>query len=481
MTNITSPEDPNMSTAASSAEGTAPAHTLSKGYVRYAMVVLLIIYIFNFLDRQIVNILGADIKAELKIGDKEFGALAGTAFAFLYTFMGIPIARLAERRNRPIIMSTSLAIWSGFTALCGLATGFWQFALARVGVGIGEAGGTPPAHSLITDYTPKEKRASALAFYSMGVPLGTLVGLIFGGLIADLYGWRTAFYVAGLPGLALAVITWLTLKETRPKQGKVALAPHKASILEVFKVLLFSKPTFWLIAFGAAVKSFISYGQASFHPIFFFGNHGPAVAAAAQDFGMGEKTRFFVGLIIGLISGIAGAASSIFGGYLADKLGKKDIRNTMWPPAIAALVSVPIYIAAILSPDMWTAFTLLIVPYLLNYFWYGPVYSTTQGLVQPYMRATAAAILLFVINMLGLGLGPFIVGLISDSIANAQLLEAGTTLEACKQAGKAAAAVCGPATAHGLKMSLVYCSFAGLLSFALFVLARRTIVRDMES
>lgn len=468
-------------TPAAPAPAPAPAVKLSPGYVRYAMWLLLIIYIFNFLDRQIVNILGADIKAELKIGDAQFGLLAGMSFALLYTLMGIPIARMAETRNRSIIMSVALGVWSVFTIICGQAQTFVQFALARVGVGIGEAGGTPPAHSLISDYVPKEKRASALAFYSMGVPLGTLLGLVFGGLIADLFGWRMAFWVAGVPGVLLAVVTYMTLKETRQKLVAGAPKPVQATFWEVLVLLFTKKPTFWLIAFAAAIKSFISYGQSAFHPIFFFGNHGPAVAAATQDFGMGDNTRTFVGTSIGLISGIFGALSSFVGGQIADKTGRKDIRNTMWAPALAVLVSVPIYMCAILVDNMWLCFILLIVPYFLNYFWYGPVYSATQGLVPPHMRATAAAILLFVVNIIGLGLGPWIVGLVSDGIANSQLVAQGLTLEACHAAGKAAVAACGPATAHGLRMSLVICSTSGILSFVLFALATRTINKNMES
>jgi len=459
----------------------ADGKPLSPGYIRYAMWMLLIIYIFNFLDRQIVNILAVDIKRDLKINDTQFGLLAGLAFAFLYTFAGIPIARLAETKNRPIIMSISLFVWSLFTVVCGQAQNFWQFALARVGVGVGEAGGTPPAHSLISDYAPKEKRASALSFYSMGVPLGTLAGLVFGGLIADHYGWRIAFYAAGVPGILLAIICFFTLKETRSKLAADVKkrAENKVSVWTVIHLLVFKKPTFLCISFAAALKAFISYGTSAFLPLFYFTSHPEQLTALAQNWGMGDRT--FLGLIIGLIAGVFGAAGSFIGGWVCDKVGKKDVRDMMIAPALAVLLSIPVYIAALMVEDMVLSMVLVTIPYLLNYFWFGPVYSTNQSIVEPHMRATAAAILLFVINMIGLGVGPLAVGIVSDSIANGTLSSAGLSVDICKNMVADAPAICRSATAESLKLSLAICSLAGVLSFALFMLARRTVVKDTVS
>jgi len=483
----------------------ADGKPLTAGYIRYAMWMLLIIYIFNFLDRQIVNILAADIKSELKIGDFYFGLLSGTAFAFLYTFAGIPIARYAERKNRPIIMSVSLFVWSFFTLICGAAQNFAQFALARVGVGVGEAGGTPPAHSLISDYAPREKRASALAFYSMGVPIGTLAGLIFGGLIADHHdawratpaalavtegfmawwatipGWRVSFIAAGGPGIILAFLTYFTLKETRSKLAADVKArdDQRVPFTTVLNYLLMKKPTFKYLSLAAALKAFISYGTSAFLPLFYFNSHPEQLRAFAESFGMGDRT--FLGIVIGIISGVFGAAGSVIGGWICDKVGAKDVKNVMVAPALAVLISVPIYIMALFVKDMTWSLIIVTVPYLLNYFWYGPVYGTTQSIVPPHMRATAAAILLFVINMIGLGIGPAMVGLISDNLANNTLAPQGLSIDICKAAGAQASAACKLATADSLKLSLAICSSAGLLSFALFMLARRTVSKDVES
>jgi len=463
----------------------ADGKPLTKGYIRYAMWVLLIVYIFNFLDRQIVNILAADIKSELKINDTQFGLLSGTAFAFLYTFAGIPIARLAEKKNRVTIMSVSLAVWSGFTALCGSATTFMQFFLARIGVGIGEAGGSPPAHSLISDYFPKEKRASALSFYQMGVPLGTLIGLVFGGFIADVYNWRVAFWVAGVPGVLLAVVCFFTLKETRQKAVKgqaisaAKAAENKVSFWVVLKLLTLEKKTFPLLSLAAATKTFISYGTAAFLPLFYFTNHPEAVNQAASSLGMGDRT--FVGLIIGIITGVFGSASALFGGWIADKTGRKDVRDTMWAPALANLLTVPAFAAAVLVENFYLSLALVCIPYALNYIWSGPVYGTTQSIVPPHMRATAAAMLLFVINMIGLGLGPLLIGVISDTVASGQLAPDGLDVNSCKALAKAAPAVCAEASAHGLKMALAIGPMFGLIGVVLFLAVRKTITKDVVS
>ena len=205
---------------------TPSTQPFSAAYTRYAMFLLLGIYIVNFLDRSVVNILAEPIKQELHLADWQLGMMSGLAFALFYTVLGIPIARLAERSNRPIIIGTATAVWSGFTMLSGTASSFIQLIAYRIGVGVGEAGCTPPAHSLIADYVPKERRASALAFYSMGTPLGGLLGLVMGGLVADAYGWRAAFLVAGLPGIVFALLTWFTLKEPR----KAAISAIRRSI-----------------------------------------------------------------------------------------------------------------------------------------------------------------------------------------------------------------------------------------------------------
>ena len=282
MTETATPSaDPNLPPAMA----TVSAMPYSASYTRYAMLLLMAIYTINFLDRSVINILAEPIKNELKLADWQLGMMSGLAFALFYTILGIPLAQLAERRNRPMIIGASVAVWSGFTALSGATTNFVQLVLCRIGVGIGEAGCTPPAHSLIADYVPKEKRASALAFYSMGTPLGGLLGLVMGGLIADAYGWRVAFLVAGVPGLFFAALCFLTLREPRKilAEHSAKITSSQATFRETLAYLM-KKKTFWLIALGAAIKAFIGYGHAPFTASFFLRVHGDEVARLASMF-----------------------------------------------------------------------------------------------------------------------------------------------------------------------------------------------------
>ncbi len=403
-------------TAAPSVDPIAPpvtsavsASPYSPAYTRYAMFLLLGIYIVNFLDRAVVNILAEPIKNDLGLADWQLGLMSGLAFAIFYTVLGIPIARLAERKNRPMIIGTAVAVWSGFTALSGMANSFLQLVIFRIGVGVGEAGCTPPAHSLIADYVPKEKRASALAFYSMGTPLGGLLGLVMGGLVADAYGWRAAFLVAGAPGIIFALLCWFTLKEPRKliAQHSIAIQSTQVTFGETLKYLA-TKKTFWLIALGAAIKAFIGYGHAPFTASFFLRVHGEEVKALAEGFGL--QSIGFLGLALGLMGGTAGAVSAYLGGQIADKYAKTDLRGYVVVPAFASLLAVPIYI-------------------------------------------------LFTINLIGLGLGPLAVGILSDVMANGF----------------------GLGSAEGVRWALMISTCFGIVAFILFWIARKTIREEMVS
>jgi MFS family permease len=431
----------------------APEKSLfSKGYTRYAMWLLMGIYTINFLDRQVINILAEPIKKDLHLADWQLGLMSGLAFALFYTVLGIPIARFAERSNRPVIIGTAVAVWSGFTALCATATNFWQLIIYRIGVGVGEAGCTPPAHSLISDYVPKEKRASALAFYSMGTPIGSLLGLVMGGLVADAYGWRTAFLVAGVPGLAFAALAIFTLKEPRRimAQHAAQVAAASATFGETMTYLA-KRRTFWLIAFAAAVKAFIGYGHAPFTASFFLRNHTEEVAQLAAMFNL--QSLGFLGLALGLIGGTAGAIGSIAGGMIADKFGKNDLRGYMVTPAIASLLTIPIFIFAMTVESAAVGLCVLAINGFLGTLWYGPVYGTAQSVVPPHMRATASA------NLIGLGLGPLGVGLLSDWLNHGL----------------------GLGSAEGVRWALILSASVGVIAFACFWLARRTIREDVVS
>jgi MFS family permease len=436
----------------------ATAAGLSKGYTRYALWVLLLIYVLNFLDRQIVTILAEPIKQELGLKDWQLGMMTGLAFAVFYTILGIPIARYAERGNRPFIIAAAVAAWSLFTVLCGFAQSFWQLVLARIGVGIGEAGCTPPAHSLISDYVPREKRASALAFYSLGTPVGSLLGMALGGLIADAWGWRTAFFVAGAPGVLMAIVAATTLIEPRTRLGADFAAKQKVgpSFSEALAEIR-GKRTFWLIAWGVSIKAFIGYGSAVFIAPFFFRNHGAELTEIAARYGLGLAG--FLGVVLGVVVGVTGAIGIWLGGQLADRYGARDLRHYMGIPAISTLLGIPVYLTALAVESAMLAIWLMAIPPILNGLWYGPAYAAIQGLVRPETRATATAILLFIVNLVGLGMGPLVVGAVSDLLAGPFGL--------------------GPA--QGVRWSLTFFTLFGVVASVLFWKARSSIREEMVS
>ena len=428
---------------------------VSPRYRGYALTLLLVIYTLNFLDRQVVNILAEPIKNDLHLKDWQLGMMTGLAFAIFYTVLGLPIARLAERTNRAWIIAGAIAAWSGFTMLCGAATTFTQLILARIGVGVGEAGCSPPAHSLITDYVPAEKRASAIAFYSIGTPLGSLLGMAMGGVIADAWGWRWAFIIAGAPGIVMALLAFFTLKE--PRKARPKGQPHQGpGVGEALREIL-GKKTFWLMAIAASIIAFAGYGSGAFIGSFYFRNHAEEAAATAALFGL--KTAGFLGLALGIIGGVAGIIGSAVGGQISDHFAKKDLSARMTIPAIAAVAGAPFYVIGITSDSMFMAMGMLAIPTLLNSMWYGPVYGSVQGLVRPQSRATAAAVILFIINLIGLGLGPLAVGILSDWFADGLGMGAG----------------------EGVRWALITSAVSVLLSSVLFWMARRTIRQDTVS
>ncbi|HJP34942.1 MAG TPA: MFS transporter, partial [Gammaproteobacteria bacterium] len=303
----------------------------------YALGVLVVVYTFNFIDRQILSILMQSIKIDLGLSDQALGFLAGFAFAAFYATMGIPIALWADRGNRRNLISLALAIWSAMTALSGMAQNFTHLALARIGVGIGEAGCSPPAHSLISDYYPPEQRATALGIYSMGIPLGIMFGLFIGGWINEAFGWRRAFFVVGLPGMLLALIVRLTLKE--PPRGlseNRAAGDERPTFLETLRFLM-KRPAFLHIAFGGALAAFVGYGVISWFPSFLIRTHGMNTAE--------------IGLWLGIIIGIPGGAGIFLGGYVADKLGARDPRWYLWEVSVASIVALPFGAATYLLSD----------------------------------------------------------------------------------------------------------------------------------
>lgn len=440
---------------------------LSDSSVRYGLWLLLAIYTLNFVDRQIVAVLGEDIKRDLGLDDTQLGLLGGLAFALFYTVLGIPIARFAERGNRVGIISAALAVWSGFTALCGTATSFAQILLYRFGVGVGEAGCTPPAHSLISDYVKPEKRASALALYSMGVPIGTFAGFALGAVIAANYGWRAAFFVVGIPGVLLALLAYFTLKEPR-KMGLAPPSTEKASFAEALRELS-AKPSYWFAVFGATTVSFLGYGHSYFLP-----------AYLARTHGMGLQERGVAFAVMVLIAGVLGTWA---GGKIADTYAKRDARAYVTLPAFAFAAGAPFFVAALFFPvgegSGYMTLALLAIPTAMNSVWYGPVYAAIQGLVKPHTRATAVAVMFFILNLIALGLGPTAVGFFSDVFAAQHFgaLDTAAFKAACPPGG--ADGACLTAQAEGLRMSLLVTAGVVVIGLFCFWMASRTIRADL--
>lgn len=369
----------------------------------YALGILVVVYTFNFIDRQILSILLEPVKADLGLSDTAMGMLTGFAFAMFYATLGIPIARFADRTNRRNLIAGALGVWSIFTALSGLAQNFWHLLIARIGVGVGEAGCSPPAHSMIADYYPADQRATALGIYSLGIPFGIMFGLFAGGWINEFFGWRAAFFVVGLPGVLLALVVRFSLAE--PQRGMAEGRTDSGEQPSVGETLtyLWQKKSFRHMSFAAALTAFVGYGFVTWAPAFLI-----------RSFGMGTGE---IGTWFGLILGIPGGLGIFLGGYLADKFGARDPKWYLWTTAIALIIVTPFNLLVYLATDSTMALLGMVIPVLLGNFYQATTFSQTQGISELRMRAVAAGILLFIINIIGLGLGPQAVGLISDLLS----------------------------------------------------------------
>ena len=365
---------------------------------RITLAMLLLVYSFNFLDRQILSILAQPVQRDLGLDDGQMGMLGGLAFAALYSTLAIPLALIADRTSRTWVITLSLAVWSGFTALCGTAQNFTQMFLYRLGVGVGEAGGVAPSYALIADTFPPERRARALAIYSLGIPLGAAGGVLLGGYIAQAVEWRTAFYTVGIAGLVIAPFFRLLVKDPpRP-----AASADRIPVSHVFGILA-RKPSFWLMAFGAAAGSMCGYGVGFWLPSLMMRSFGLDLIQTGQFFGAL------------LLSG--GVAGILLGGSLGDRLGARDKRWYALLPALCYVLGTPLFIAGVLSSGWVAAFALFVIPQALVYVWLGPVLTAVQHLVPAHMRATASACFLLINNLIGLGLGSWVVGQLSKGLA----------------------------------------------------------------
>lgn len=360
---------------------------------------LLLIYTFNFVDRQILGILAPAIKAELALTDTQLGLLGGLAFALLYSTLAIPLAWIADRSGRARVITVSLAVWSAFTALCGMAGGFASLFLARLGVGVGEAGGVAPSYALIADAFPAERRARALSIYNLGIPLGSALGAGVGGWVAATVDWRAAFVAVGLAGLAVAPLFGRMVRE--PARA-ARVAGDAEPVARVFAILA-RKRSFWLLAFGAASSSMLGYGLAFWLPSLLIRSFGLSL----QEVGW-----FYAALLL-----VGGTAGVLGGGWLGDRLGARDRAMYARVPAVAFWIAVPLFAAGILSHSAGVAFLCWLVPQALVYMWLSSVIAAVQHLVPAHMRATASASFLLVNNLIGLGAGTLVLGALSDAMA----------------------------------------------------------------
>ncbi len=369
---------------------------------RYAMVILAIVYMFNFIDRQILAILLPSIRQEFAASDAYLGFLTGTAFALFYVTLGIPIARYADRCNRRNLIAAAVALWSVMTAVSGLAMNTWQLLLARIGVGIGEAGCSPPAHSMIADLYPPESRSSAMGFYTLGISLGIMVAYLAGGWVVQHIGWREALFIVGVPGLLLALVVRFTLAEPRRGSSESREASAIQPRMLVVLRFLLGRPSFFHMTVAAGLSSFVGYSIVGFLPSFMDRSFGLEIAE--------------IGRWLGLILGIAGGAGFFFGGYIADQLGRAGQRRSLVFIAVTILATAALYIL-MFSASTWTMTLLLfIVPAATSNVYLAPVLAQVQSLVGLRMRATSSALALLIINIIGLATGPLITGMISDAL-----------------------------------------------------------------
>ena len=426
----------------------------SDGYRNYVLFILFVVYGLSYVDRQILSILMEPIRKEFGFSDMQLGLLSGVAFAIFYATLGIPIARFADRHSRVNIIAISLVVWSAATALTGKATSFFQIFLARVGVGVGEAGCNPSAYSIISDYFPAKRRSTAQSLYSMGVYLGQFIGFVTAGYIAHEYGWRAAFYVVGIPGILVAIIVKLTLKEPprgfSEPVGYVAQPPPPA--MAVLKKLM-SLPAFRNLSFASGLHALVAYGLNNFYSAFLMRSHGMSLVETSNALA-----------VITLTGGLAG---TYLGGKLSDIYSQRnggDPRYQMWVPAVALLINIPVWLLALLLPMKYAVLVMMIPAIALGATYLGPSISATHQLVGVRERAVSGALLLFVLNFIGIGMGPMLSGQISDMFRD-MFVSQGIALEVAR--------------ADGLKYALCIMSIANLWSAYHYFRAARTLREDI--
>ncbi|WP_395671245.1 spinster family MFS transporter [Phenylobacterium sp.] len=449
----------------------ADAPAFSSRYRATVLAVLVLAYTLNFIDRTIISIIALPIKADLKLTDTQLGWLGGLSFALLYTTLGIPIARLAERRNRVNIIALAILVWSGFTALCGTATSYLSLLLFRVGVGVGEAGLSPPAHSLISDYYPPQKRAMALSIYSLGIPLGMMFGAVAGGWFAQHVSWRAAFFAVGAPGLLVALILKLTIREPPRGWSEAAAEPAAPARMRDVARRLFSRWGLANVVAGVTVVSFASYGM---------GQYAPAYLLRTFPLDLTQ-----VGLMTGLVAGVANGAGLLLGGWLTQRLARRSARSYALVPALGVLLAAPLYVLAYTRETWPAAVGVLLLAGVVHYLYLGPTFAVVQNAFGTRSRATAAALLLFTLNLIALGFGPPFTGWCIDMFTQHAWSGAGSFVAACPGgtapagSGAAAQAACAGALAQGTRAGMIVTALLFVWGSLHYLLGALTLHKDV--
>ncbi|MDG2533873.1 MFS transporter [Sphingomonas sp. HITSZ_GF] len=427
----------------------APPRTGS-GSAGWMLALLTTGFGLNLLDRQIVNILAEPIKRDLHLADWQLGALSGLSFALLYSVAALPIARFADRSNRVRVIGAAILVWSVFTAATGLAANFIQMLLLRVGVGVGEAGGAPPSQSLIADRFPPHKRSGALAVFAIGAPVGAAVGLIGGGMLEGLIGWRWTMACAGIPGVVIGALVLLTLRDpghATPSDG------HVPPSLKATLAMLAARRTFLLIALGSALMSFCNYGTMAFAGSYYLRNHAAELAQIGAA--IGQRPLGVIGLGLGLFGAAGGALGALVGGRMGDRAGTRDLRALAMIPASGSILGTIAYVAMFTVPSAAASLAIFAIAAFFTSLWYGPGTLAMQRLAGAHAKATALAVALFLNSAVGLSLGPLLMGAASDALAPSL------------------------GTGEGLRAGILIGLIAGLVSALLFWLASRRIVREI--
>jgi predicted MFS family arabinose efflux permease len=469
----------NMSSPAQSAsQPSAPKSTGeafgTPAYRNYVLIALTLVYTLNFIDRILIGVVAQPIIDEFKLADWQFGLLTGFGFAVTYALAGVAIARYAEHANRVKIIAASIIIWSVMTALCGIAGSFAALFIFRFGVGIGEAGCTPPANSIIADYFPPRSRARALAIYSMGVTLGSVLANVFGGPIAQAFSWREAFWVLGIPGIIMGIIIYFSIEEpprgySDPVGTPRSIAPGMVATLKT----LAGKRTYWLNVIAATLVAFVGYGISNFQAPFFQRVFGMSVGSVAIQ--------------ISVPLSIVAASGTLFLGVVVERISHKYPSSIAWMTGLFLLAAMPLYWIGFSSDNMETARLFIGLAAFLHYGYLGAQYTICQGVVDARSRATAIAIMLLIINIFGYGLGPLTIGYLSDLFASGQLDGTGLALSICKGTdaqllqtiGETKLALCRDATAQGLRDAIKAVALVFVLAGMFYLLTSRFMDKDM--